>query len=366
MGERGVTRAADAPKPMLLTNTINKMLAGAPLASPVFAQRFMAAAMTIMTGRTDLSHTTKESRLVALLHCARLGLVPHPILQHVHIVPFKRSLKGPDGKWSEIYEATVIVGYKGRIELARRDANFHSCWASEVYANDLFDWNKGDGSFPRHVPWNARGESEPGELLGFYACAKDKDGGAYPAEFMSVAEVNQIKTRSRSGEKGPWHTDYNMMARKTVIHRASKVWPCSVEMEYAGALDNAADTGESQRKIVRNTAIGDSELDPDLDAMLGEDPAPPPADEEPQTEAAAEAGSGAPPEAAAPPARVSLPELIEWYSATKNVTADAATKAIDKLCIATNKRPASVFAADPNRFVPWARKVMGGEIPTED
>ncbi len=44
---------------------------------------------------------------------------------------------------------------------------------------------------------------------------------------MSLAEINDIKGRSEAGKKGygPWSTDFNEMAKKTIIKRESKTWP---------------------------------------------------------------------------------------------------------------------------------------------
>ena len=63
-----------------------------------------------------------------------------------------------------------------------------------------------------------------------------RDGGHY-FEVMSKAEVDSIRKRSKASDRGPWVTDYEAMAKKTVVRRAFPYLPVSVE----SALDVAAD-----------------------------------------------------------------------------------------------------------------------------
>ena len=72
-----------------------------------------------------------------------------------------------------------------------------------------------------------------------YAVAHLKDGGVQ-AEVMTLADINAIRKRSRSGDSGPWVTDFGEMARKTVIKRLCKSLPISVELATALEADSAS------------------------------------------------------------------------------------------------------------------------------
>jgi recombination protein RecT len=48
---------------------------------------------------------------------------------------------------------------------------------------------------------------------------------------MSVEDVNAIRARSRSGNSGPWQTDFAEMAKKTVVRRHSKRLPLSTDID---------------------------------------------------------------------------------------------------------------------------------------
>ena len=56
---------------------------------------------------------------------------------------------------------------------------------------------------------------------------------------MTTAEIESVRKRSRSGESGPWKTDWSEMAKKTVFRRCSKWLPMSPEL--ADALDRDDD-----------------------------------------------------------------------------------------------------------------------------
>ncbi len=136
----------------------------------------------------------------------------------------------------------VIIGYKGLIDLARRSGQIVSIAAHEVCAADKFELIYGLEEKLNHTP--AMGER--GEVVGFYAVAKLKDGG-YSFEFMSVHQVRDIMKATQSkGGYGPWKDHFIEMGRKTVIRRLAKYLPLSIEFQTAVALDNQAEAGRDQ------------------------------------------------------------------------------------------------------------------------
>ena len=69
-----------------------------------------------------------------------------------------------------------------------------------------------------------------------YMVAHFNDGGHY-IDVMTKGEVDAIRKRSKSPEYGPWSTDYEAMAMKSVIRRAFKFMPVSVEAAEGAAAD---------------------------------------------------------------------------------------------------------------------------------
>jgi recombination protein RecT len=48
---------------------------------------------------------------------------------------------------------------------------------------------------------------------------------------MGLDEINAIRKRSRSGNSGPWVTDFAEMSKKTVVRRHSKRLPMSTDLD---------------------------------------------------------------------------------------------------------------------------------------
>lgn len=193
------------------------------------ADRMLRIAMTSIQKTPALLDCSPQSLLAAVIGAAQLGLEPDGVLGHAYLVPY--------GK-----DAQLIVGYRGMIDLARRSGQIVSIHARAVHQKDDFKWAYGLSENLEHKPFD--GEN-PGPLTHVYAVAKLKDGGVQ-FEVMARRDVDAIRTRSRAGQSGPWKTDYEEMAKKTVIRRLFKLLPVSVEMARAAALDEAVDVGLPQ------------------------------------------------------------------------------------------------------------------------
>jgi recombinational DNA repair protein RecT len=145
----------------------------------------------------------------------------------------------------------MIPGYRGLISLARRSGQLKSIEARVVYANDTFGIEYGTSPFLKHVP-NLTGD--PGPLVLVYAVARLVDGGEQ-VEVMTKVQVDAIRSRSRAGKSGPWVTDYDEMARKTVVRRICKYLPLSVELAKALEIDERVESGQAPLNEVNLDAV---------------------------------------------------------------------------------------------------------------
>jgi recombination protein RecT len=182
------------------------------------ADRLARIALTTIRTNPKLLECNIESLMGAVMQSAQLGLEPN-MLGACYIIPY--------GK-----EAQFQIGYRGMIDLARRSGHIQSISAHEVYTNDFFKLEYGLNERLEHIPWHLRDDekfAEPGQLKGCYMVAKFKDGG-YQTHYMSKAEIDQHRKRSKSSGNGPWVTDYVEMAKKTVVRSAWKWLPISIEV----------------------------------------------------------------------------------------------------------------------------------------
>ena len=150
----------------------------------------------------------------AVMQAVQLGLEPG-LLGHCYILPYKR-------------EATFIIGYKGMIDLARRSGHIQSIYAHAVHENDEFEYELGLHPKLEHKP----SHGDRGAFIGAYAVAHFKDGG-YQMEFMPKSEIEKRRKRSASANSSysPWSSDYEEMAKKTVVRYMFKYLPISIEVQ---------------------------------------------------------------------------------------------------------------------------------------
>lgn len=171
--------------------------------------------------------------LQSVMVAAQLGLEPTGVLGSAYLVPYRN---GKTGK----YEAQLIIGYRGLIDLARRSGQILSIEARLVRRDDRFRCQFGLSPVLEHEPnW----ESQEAEVTHIYAVAH-LTGGGTQFEVMTFAEIEGIRRRSKAKDSGPWQSDWEEMGRKTVVRRLSKYLPLSVEFATALEIQANAEAGE--------------------------------------------------------------------------------------------------------------------------
>ncbi len=98
-------------------------------------------------------------------------------------------------------------------------------------------------------------------------------GGEKQSAVMTLAEVEAIKKRSKSGGSGPWVSDFDEMAKKTAIRRHSK--RLTLSPEFADALEKDDDKID-ERAVSGRVVAREIPLDP----MARQDALPPGAEDQ--------------------------------------------------------------------------------------
>lgn len=198
--------------------------------------RLLRTTMTAIRSNPTLLDCTQKSLLACVMGMAQLGLEPEPFLGQAYLVPFRN--KG-------VLEATLIPGYRGYIALARRSGELQSLTAQVVYENDHFILKYGTEEKLEHIP----ADGNRGNPKGAYVIFRYKDG-SYSFDYMSKDDIEKIRARSKAKDHGPWVTDWDEMAKKTVIRRHIKLAPLSVEIQKMAHLEDRAITGQSQFDVI--------------------------------------------------------------------------------------------------------------------
>lgn len=202
------------------------------------ADRLLRVAFTSILRTPGLLECTRESLLSCIMTCAQLGLEPDQFLGQAYLIPFKNAKKG-------VKECQLMPGYRGYIALARRTGEVQSVSSQVVYSKDKFTLQYGLEERLDHQP----AEGDRGVPKGVYVVFHYKDGSR-SFDYMSVSDVERIRKRSKTPQDGPWVTDWDEMAKKTVIKRHVKLAPMSVEFAHAVALEERGLSGVTQADLL--------------------------------------------------------------------------------------------------------------------
>lgn len=199
----------------------------AALPNQISAERFSRIAMTAVRNNPKLQNCEPMSFIAALMQSAQLGLEPNTPLGQAYMIPY--------GK-----EAQFQIGYQGMLTLAYRTGEYQSIYAHAVYANDKFEYEYGLNENLVHIP----ADVPEGDPIYYYAVYKLKNGG-YGFVVMSRDQLNKHKekySQAARSKYSPWTTDFDSMAKKTVLKQLLKYAPKSVEFASAISQDETVKT----------------------------------------------------------------------------------------------------------------------------
>lgn len=232
------------------------------LPSVITPERFTRMALSSLNNTPKLAECTQMSFLAALMSAAQLGLEPNTSLGQAYLIPYNNKGK---------LECQFQLGYKGLIDLVYRNDQVQTIQAQTVYENDFFEYELGLNSKLIHKP----SLTDRGKVILFYAKFKLSNGG-YGFEVMSAADINRHAaeySKGYSSSYSPWKTDYESMAKKTVIKKLLKYAP--LKTDFLRAI-NSDETIKSELAVdmteVQNDDIVEGEFkdidSPSVDAPI--------------------------------------------------------------------------------------------------
>lgn len=205
------------------------------LPSVLTPERFTRITLSALSTNRKLAETTPQSFLGAMMTAAQLGVEPNTPLGQAYLIPYYNNKE-------KRLKCQFQLGYKGLIDLAYRSGEVKMIQAQTVYANDSFTYSFGLEPELTHKP----ASGDRGEPVYFYAIFHTKDGG-YGFEVMSVEDVRAHGQRySKTFGNGPWQTNFEEMAKKTVLKRVLKYAPLKTEFVRGLSADETIKTEISE------------------------------------------------------------------------------------------------------------------------
>lgn len=229
-----VAKSGSAPKFADLVRQVSPLLQSV-MPRGFKAERLAQMAISAYNQTPKLAECSVPSILSCCLQCASLGLEPSAVdgLGRAYILPYKNRKTGQ-------MEAQFILGKNGMVELVQRSGKLRSLRTQCVYEGDEFDyWEDESGVHYSYRP-NLDAPHGKEHMRLVYLSAQLLDGGLVFLA-MSKSEVDGVMGRSKAANLGPWQTDYEAMAEKTVLRRAFNrgMLPRSVEVAHGVANDEA-------------------------------------------------------------------------------------------------------------------------------
>lgn len=201
------------------------------LGSEKKASAFISSVISVANGNNMLRNANPMTVLGSAMVAATLDLPVVPTLGMAYIVPYKG-------------QAQFQLGYKGLIELAERSGQFKNIIDEVVYDGQLVKKNKFTGEYVFDE------DAKVSDTVIGYMCRMDLINGFSKTIFWTKEEVEahakKFSQAFRSGYTSPWKTDFDAMARKTVLKALfSKYAPKSIAIQQAIKFDQAVVRAEA-------------------------------------------------------------------------------------------------------------------------
>lgn len=221
-----------------INNAVPRILRG-------HANRLLRCLLTECSSNVALLDCSPASLFGGVVRAAQLGLVIGGPTGESYLIPFGNSKKG-------VREATLIIGYRGYLQLAHRSGMVRRVTPRQVRQGDQFYVRYGSNPAILHEPVR----NNTGAVTDYYCVIETVAGGVdfETATFEEmVAHRDRFATTRNAPEyvknKSPWYDmghGFHEMAAKSLIRRLAKRMPLSADMNVAVGLDEQAEVGLNQ------------------------------------------------------------------------------------------------------------------------
>lgn len=210
----------------------------------------------LVANKAELQECEPYTLMFAALKATALNLPIDPSLGMAHIIPYKNKKKG-------VTEAQFQMGYKGYQQLALRTGQYKKINTTDVREGELKGRNRLTGDFEWDFIKDEKKRLET-PIIGYvnYFLLKN---GFESTLYMSKEEMQAHALRYSQTYKSTndyvrsqskWTTDFDEMARKTVIKlNISRNGIMSVELENAILADQSVMREDNKYEYVDNEEI---------------------------------------------------------------------------------------------------------------
>jgi recombination protein RecT len=181
------------------------------------------------------------------------------------MVPFNNSKKG-------CKEATFQLGYRGYIQLAMRSGQYQKINATDIREGELKSYNPitDEYVFDPVLNYEERGKLPVIGYYGYFILNNGYKKEIYWDKARMEAHAKKYSASYRKGWDSFWKSDFDEMARKTIIRQLISKWGVmSVDMEKAYTSDMAVIRDDGSSDYIDNVPDTPTEFKDVLEEVDG-------------------------------------------------------------------------------------------------
>lgn len=240
------------------TQTMQNLISST-LGDKEIARKFVADISSVVAQNPSIQQCDANSIIVSGLVAQSLNLPLSSSLGFAYIVPFNTYSKATK---SYVKMAQFQIGWKGLVQLAIRTGQYKTIGVREIHEGEYKGMNKfGEDEFAFSHDY----DNKP--IIGYYAYLETTQG----FEKTLYWSIEKIKAHgqkySKTFENGQWNTNFDAMARKTVLKQLISKWGVmSADLNTAVKYDQAVIKDNLEPAYIDNpkTQIDNSLVDTDF------------------------------------------------------------------------------------------------------
>ena len=187
------------------------------------APQYMSSIVNLVNSDTNLKKCEPMSVIASCMVAATMDLPVDKNLGYAWVVPYGTK-------------AQFQMGYKGYIQLALRTGQYKAINVVEIREGELISWNP--LSEEVEIDFTQRKSDKVIGYAGYFKLLNGFEKTVYWSKEEVEAHAKKF-SKTYSFKNGVWQTDFDSMAKKTVLRNLLSKWGIlSIEMQKAYSADN--------------------------------------------------------------------------------------------------------------------------------
>lgn len=187
------------------------------------APQYMSSIVNLVNSDTNLKKCEPMSVIASCMVAATMDLPVDKNLGYAWVVPYKDK-------------AQFQMGYKGFIQLALRTGQYKAINVVEIREGELISWNP--LSEEVEIDFTERKSNKVIGYAGYFKLLNGFEKTVYWSKEDMEAHAKKF-SKTYNFKNGVWQTDFDSMAKKTVIRNLLSKWGIlSIKMQKAYTADN--------------------------------------------------------------------------------------------------------------------------------